>query len=367
MTPPPTLRRPRAARIVVLTVASLLLAVALAAVLRAGALPFVPDDVDPARVGLANLAIYSAAWLVVVFLKAWRWRFQLAPVATVPLTRVVSCSVLGSAATLLLPFRSGEFARPALITRGTAVTFFAAVSTSASERIIDAVFASFVLLVSLGSADVLSPLPDHIGQLAVPTRIVTVLGTSAAAVSIAAVTAAVLFYRFHATALWLIRTTIGRLWPALGEWLAHSLGEFARGLSFLASRHALGFALISTAYWALYWWCTWFLLSRSGFPTVSWAQTGAVVGTLAFSMSLPNAPGFFGTFQIAVYASLALFFPPLAVQTDGAVFVFWLYALQLGWIFTLVPLALWVERAAQRKAVLAAAGTQASSPATERG
>lgn len=341
--------RPRASRLLLLTLGSLGLALALAAVLRAGALPFAPDEVDPGRVGIGNLATYSAAWLLVIFLKAWRWRFQLAPVANVRLLRVVSSSVLGSAATLLLPFRSGEFARPALITRGTKVTFFAAVSTSASERVMDAVFASIILLVSLASAEVLSPLPDRIGELAVPTRVVTVLGTGAALVSIASVLGAVLFYRFRELALALIRGSIGRLWPRVGEWLARGLGEFARGLSFLASsRHALGFVLVSSAYWGLYWWSTWFLLSRCGFPDVSWAQTGAVVGTLAFSMSLPNAPGFFGTFQIAVYASLALFFPPDAVQHDGAVFVFWLYALQIGWIFALAPFAGWLERALQR-------------------
>jgi uncharacterized protein (TIRG00374 family) len=340
---------PRRARWLVMALGSAGLITSLVMVLRAGALPFVPED--PGSVGVVNLVVYSATWLVVIFLKAWRWRFQLLPVEDIRLGRVLSASILGYAATCLLPFRSGEVVRPALIARNTNISFIAAASTSASERVIDAVFASAILLVSLASADVITPLPDHIGDLAVPTKVVAVFGYGAAAASIAVVALAVLFQRFHHTTEGLIRATLGRLSQRLQDGVLKILTELARGLAFLtSSTHALSFAAISLAYWMMYWLSAWFLLRSSGFGEVSLAQAGAVVGTLAFGTSLPNAPGFFGTFQIAIYASLALFFPADAVQTDGAVFVFWLYVLQLGWIFLLSPLALVVERHLGRNA-----------------
>jgi glycosyltransferase 2 family protein len=344
MAAPPGPSRPSSTRLIVLAGASLLAVLGLWQVLRAGALPFLPPEVNPALVGIGNLVAYSSAWLLVIFLKAWRWRFQLAPVEIIPMRRILSASIVGYAATLLLPFRSGEVVRPALIARNTRVSFLAAVSTSASERIIDAVFASAILLSSLASAEVITPLPDHIGELAIPTRVVTVFGYGAAATSIAAVVAVVLFRAFHDAALSLIRATLGRVWQRAADWVISVLTELARGLAFLTSRHAASFVAVSAAYWIAYCLSAWFLLRVAGFPEVTLAQTGAVVGTLAFGMSLPNAPGFFGTFQIAIYASLALFFPAERVQTHGAVFVFWLYVLQLGWIFALTPLALLAER-----------------------
>lgn len=344
-----TQKRPVWIRYVVLAVGSVVLTWGLWSVLKAGALPALPQSVDTSRLGWSSLLGYSGAWLVVLFLKAWRWRFQLAPVERVPMNRVLSASVLGYAATLILPFRSGEVFRPGLITRGTRVSFFAAMSTSATERVIDAVFASAILIFSLLNARVIDPLPEKIGDLSVPTRVVTVFGYGAAAASITLVVCAVLFYAFRATAQRLIRNTVGRFSESLGVWLENVFSEFARGLAFLvSSKHAPRFLSVSTAYWATYWASMWFLLSRAGFENVSWAESGVVVGTLAFGMSLPNAPGFFGTFQIAVYASLALFFPAEVIQTDGATFVFWLYALQFGWVFALTPLAAWNEWRARR-------------------
>lgn len=343
--------RPSAKRLIVLGAASVLVALGFAYVLHAGALPALPHDIGLDRVGRWNLLAYSAMWLCVVLIKATRWSFQLSPMAQVPLTRVISASIIGYAATLALPFRSGEVVRPAVISRGTSISFFAAFSTSATERVIDAVFASTILLVSLSNAQVITPLPDSIGELQVPTKVVTVFGYGAAVVSLSAVSAAIGFYYFQTLAVRLIRNTLGRLSEKLGEVVVRVLSEFARGLEFLvSSRHASRYLLTSAAYWIAYWLSTWFLLTRSGFEEASWAQTGVVVGTLAFGMSLPNAPGFFGSFQIAVYASLALFFQTTRIQTDGAIFVFWLYLLQLGWIFVLAPVALVVERRA-RKAV----------------
>lgn len=341
-------KRPSSTRFLLLSLGSLLLGFGLWQVLRAGSLPFLPKDVDPLSIGVENLLVYSVIWWVVLFFKAWRWRFQLAPVERVAFGRILSASIVGQAATLLLPFRSGEVVRPALIARNTRVSFLAAVSTSATERIIDAVFASAILLVSLSSAELIAPLPEHIGDLAIPTRVVAVFGYGAAATSLGAIFVVIVFRAFHETALALIKKTLGRVSTRASDWVVRALSELARGLAFLTdSTHAARFIAVSTGYWLLYWLSAWLLLRAAGFPEATPAQAGAVVGTLAFGMSLPNAPGFFGTFQIAVYASLALFFPAERVQTQGAMFVFWLYALQLGWIFSLAPVGLLVERRAK--------------------
>ena len=60
------------------------------------------------------------------------------------------------------------------------------------------------------------------------------------------------------------------------------------------------------------------------------AEAMVVLGTLALGVSIPAAPGYFGTFQLSVYAALALYHPPADVIEQGSVFVFLLYVLQVG-------------------------------------
>src|SRR5690606_9011923 len=82
-------KRPSSTRFLLLSLGSLLLGFGLWQVLRAGSLPFLPKDVDPLSIGVENLLVYSVIWWVVLFFKAWRWRFQLAPVERVAFGRIL--------------------------------------------------------------------------------------------------------------------------------------------------------------------------------------------------------------------------------------------------------------------------------------
>jgi hypothetical protein len=44
---------------------------------------------------------------------------------------------------------------------------------------------------------------------------------------------------------------------------------------------------------------------------------------------VPNAPGYFGAFQLSLYAGLALYFRTDIVTTNGAAFVFYSYLVQV--------------------------------------
>lgn len=313
--------------------------------LGAGGLPVLPTGEALWRIGWSGVVFYSAIWLVTLTLKAWRWSFQLAPLAPVPWFRVYSASWVGAAALLVLPFKTGELTRPALISRGTPLSFFAAVSTNATERIVDAVFSSVLLIVCLPLAHILDPLPDRIGQLPVPAKLVPVFGYSFAVLALCAVGAVVVFYVFRDACKRLISATLGRLWPRASNVVQSKLGELAEGFGFLSSpRHAVGYLLATAIFWTLYVLGIWYLLRASGFPGLTLAQAGVVSGTLAFSFSLPNVPGFFGSFQVAVYAALAALYPVHLVQDAGSTAVFWLYVLQIGWSLALAVPGGFIER-----------------------
>ena len=53
------------------------------------------------------------------------------------------------------------------------------------------------------------------------------------------------------------------------------------------------------------------------------------MGVLALGILLPNAPGFFGAYQISVYAGFAMYFAPELVVGPGSAYVFVMYLSQL--------------------------------------
>jgi hypothetical protein len=65
------------------------------------------------------------------------------------------------------------------------------------------------------------------------------------------------------------------------------------------------------------------------------------MGVLGLGVVVPNAPGYFGAFQLSLYAGLALYFQADVVTAAGAVFVFYAYVLQLG-VTVFVALLAWL-------------------------
>lgn len=312
--------------------------------LSSGGLPVVPPAEVIWRLELTAVFAYSGLWLLTLFFKAFRLRFQLLPLGSFPLHRVFSASVVGYAGQLLLPFKTGELARPALVSRGSDIPFLAAVSTSATERIVDAIFGSVLLLLCLPNADLLQPLPDRIGDLPVPVQLVPVLGYAFAAVAlVSSVVVGVFYARRKECAGWL-NQSLGPRWPNTAKLLRLKLEELADGFALLTDRkQALRYVLVTALYWISYTLGLWYVVAASGFNELSLSQAGVIAGTLAFSFAIPNAPGYFGVFQVAIYAALAAFFAPAAVQDQGATAVFWIYVLQLGWLLALTPVGVLVE------------------------
>jgi uncharacterized membrane protein YbhN (UPF0104 family) len=67
-----------------------------------------------------------------------------------------------------------------------------------------------------------------------------------------------------------------------------------------------------------------------GIERLTMFQAFATMGVLALGVLFPNAPGFFGAFQLAIYAGLAMYLPPADVVGQGSVYVFLTYVIQVG-------------------------------------
>jgi hypothetical protein len=331
---------------------SIVIALGLGYILHAGALPILPTRQALAGVRWWTVPTYMALWGAVHVLRAGRWYWLLAPVCRVPLGRVLAVAFIGFAAIVALPFRAGEVVRPMLIRKKGSLSAWEAAGTVGAERVIDGLFLSIVLFVALQVAEPLDPLPDRIGELPVPASVVPGAAYAALTLFVVAFSVMAVFYFFRH---WARRTTervVGIVSLPLARWLADRVEQVADGLRFLPrARYTLPFVAATAFYWFANGACTWLLAWGCGFDTISYAQACANMGVLALGILLPNAPGFFGAFQISAYAGFAMYFAPELVVGPGSAFVFFLYASQLFVTFGAAGLAALRERTSLREAL----------------
>ncbi len=141
------------------------------------------------------LAPSVAVYFIAVWFRAARWRYLLAPIATIPVRRLYPIVIIGYMANNLLPVRLGEVVRSYFLSRNENVNTSSALATVAVERVYDgitllafaALSAPWLLLLGQfdGAADVsrttgLIFLVAAILAFSVFLAIFTLLGSSAA-------------------------------------------------------------------------------------------------------------------------------------------------------------------------------------------
>jgi uncharacterized protein (TIRG00374 family) len=299
--------------------------------LRQGGLPLVPHREAFARVDWVTVALYTCVWTAIHVLRTGRWYWLLAAVHRLPLITVLRASFIGSAAVVLFPFRTGEFVRPLLIRREGKLSAWAATGTVGAERIIDGLAITGILILSLALAKPVEPLPDHIGDLQVPAKLVpgaafiTVIGFVAAFALMS------VFYWWRDWARRVTRAVVGLVSLKLADWLSGRVEQLADGLGFLRKpRYSLPFLAATLVYWLANGYSWWLLSHAVGIERLTLIQGFATMGVLALGILIPNPPGFFGQFQLAIYAGLAMYLPPEEVVGQGSVYVFLTYVIQVG-------------------------------------
>jgi glycosyltransferase 2 family protein len=343
------LRRHRAA-----LAASIAVAAGFAWLLHRGALPLVPAREAFAGIRPWTVVAYGALYLTALYVRSHRWTWLLEPVHPVPLRRVLAVSFIGYGALVLLPFRTGEVVRPALIRKEGKLSGWAATGTIAAERVIDGLVLAIILLVALTLAKPLDPLPDHIGDLAVPVALVPAAAYAALVLFAAAFLVLGAFYFFRSFATRAIEAIVGIVSKGFARRLSEAAGRVADGLHFLPRvRHAGPFLAATLLYYALNAAGIELLLWGAGIEPVDLARACVIMGVLHLGVLVPNAPGYFGAFQISIYAGLAMYYPPARVASTGSAVVFLLYALQIGLVLAAALVALLAERLTPGEALAA--------------
>jgi glycosyltransferase 2 family protein len=299
--------------------------------MQSGSLPIVPKREDLARVAGWTVPAYLGVWAVAYFVRLTRWYLLLAPVQAVPLRTVIRTNAVGLFAIALLPFRLGEVVRPLLIRRAPRLTFWAASGTVAGERILDGFSVSALLLISLRVARPLDKLPDHLGKLPLDVALVPRVAFVSALVFTSGFVVLGVFYYWRAWARRMTELVVGVVSLKFARWIAAKIEQMAEGLGFLAyPRFAVPYVCVTLAYWLLNAATFWVLACGCGLGHIGYFGATATMGVVALGILVPATPGFFGAFQIAIYAGLAMYLEPEAVTTAGSVYAFLGYALPIG-------------------------------------
>jgi glycosyltransferase 2 family protein len=319
-------------------VASLILGGGIAWLLKRSNLPLVPPPGALASLRTWTVAVYVASYAFVHYLRAVRWRHLLRPVGQASARSILAVSWIAFGAILLSPFRSGEIVRPYLITKRSNIRIWEATGTVGAERVIDGLVLSVMLFAGLQMATPLAPLPDRAAQV-----------PKAAYVALAIfMTAFALMGTFFFARDFARRATfavVGRVSRGLAERLAGIVERVADGLRFLPSPgHLVPFLGETLAYWAINVAGVQFLAWGCGLTGITLAQAAVTVGCIGVGILVPAGPGYFGAFQFSSYAALAMYFPDAVLIGPGAVFVFFLYATQVGVHIVAMAIGLVLDR-----------------------
>jgi len=278
-------------------------------VLTAGLLAVFLRNVDRQKawdaIVQANKGWILAATLVTLqtyLLRAWRWQALLRPLGGAPFRTAFRTTVIGFAASFLLPGRVGEVLRPYLLARREGLNAASTFATVIVERLLDLCTVLSLFALALVTVDV------NVGQE------VRVAGELAAVASLGGlVTLFVLAGHPERLGRW--ATSLARHLPARA---AGALGQFVRtfaeGLQVMRSPGHLAVAML----WSVPLW----LSIALGILFTSWAfgvtitlvGSFIVAGYLVVGVAVPT-PGAVGGFHVMSAMALTQFF---AAPTDVA-------------------------------------------------
>jgi glycosyltransferase 2 family protein len=267
------------------------LAVALVAIfLRNADIARVSDAVQSARIDL--LAVALALTLVTCLVRAERWQYLLAPLGHTRFWVAFRTTVIGFAASFVLPARAGEVLRPYLLAKQERLPATAAFATIIVERMLDLVavlvlLSVFFLGFTRGEGDAAPRLYQAV-----------VLG----ALAVAPVGVGILVLMFvmagHPERLHALVLRVERLLPArAAQAVAGFARTFAEGLAVVRHPSRIAFATgWSIVLWALIAAQVW-VIARAFHIALPFAGSFLITAMLVVGVSLPTPGGVGGTHE----------------------------------------------------------------------
>jgi uncharacterized protein (TIRG00374 family) len=272
----------------------------------------VVENVRRAHLGLLLLSVVVATCTFP--LRALRWRPILDPIApNLPFAPLWSATVIGMMINNVVPARAGEFARAYALSRSTPqVSFPAAFASLAVDRLFDAVVLFGLMFLAMLDPD----FPRGAKVLGQPASSYAAGGVVLVLVLMIAMYAMVLF---PTRVLSAYEAVARRIAPKLEEKGRTAIVAIITGLSVLRTpgRFAAVFGW-TIAHWlcqALAFW----IAFRAFDIIVPFSAALFLQGLIAVGVAAPQAPGFFGVFELFGQVGLGLYGIPKDASTAWAI------------------------------------------------
>jgi hypothetical protein len=283
--------------------------------------PLIPDRSLFYGASLVGILGYIPIICGTHLFRAWRWGYLLAPIIRVSFWRLISIASVSFMAILLLPFRSGELARPYLISNRERIPMSVAFGTIAVERVIDGLLVSIIL----------------VGGLLFSYKSVGTPGWlfGAGLITLGGFLLVLLILILFLWRKELVSRVIFRVFSLFSLRIQRVInrvtGNFIEGLKAMPNwRYFLLFLFFTLCYWGLNGFGMWVLAQGFGLD-LSIIGAYTMMGIIAVGVLLPTGPMLLGNFQAAANISLLLYLPSAIVKTQGAAYVFTLYFFQVIW------------------------------------
>jgi uncharacterized protein (TIRG00374 family) len=266
--------------------------------------------------------------LLFYWIKAWRWSLLLRPVKSCGTWQVTPAMMIGFAFNNILPAHLGDLVRVFIFARNEKAPTTGVLATVALERVLDVL--AILILLALGLAMV--QMPDD----TVRRRAWFVAGIAAVGVVCA------LIYLFWTRPFVnFVEAVLARLKflpSGFSKKVADLMEAGAAGLASLKDpRLIMGLVASSLAQWLLNALLVYFAIISFGL-NVPFLVSFVVMGVVAFAVTIPSTPGYFGVIQVAFGMSAGLF---VAEQFLPTVYAASVYYHLVQWIpITLVGLIL---------------------------
>lgn len=269
-------------------------------------------EIRSARIGWLLGAVLCAT--LTFPLRTIRWRYLLRDQgAVLPFAPLWHATAIGFMANNLLPARAGEVARAYAARQLTGVRFMTAFGSIAVERVMDGLFLVGLLFVGF--------LAGGFTQEAVIGNVpLARLATGGATFFGAVFVAALLVVWLPGLTRRIAHAVLHAILPE--RWALRALGLVDGLLDGLTALRAPG-RLAGVLVWSLVLWLTnaasfWLAFVAFGLD-LSWRPALVLQGILAFGVALPSSPGFFGVFEGATRAALALYGIPASSAVSLAI------------------------------------------------
>lgn len=262
-----------------------------------------------------SLWIACAITATAIFpLRARRWQAILAPLGErIPVTPLWRATAIGMMVNNVFPARAGEFARAFALSRSRPdVKFTTAFASLVVDRLFDGTVV--ILLLLLATLDPRFPTDATVGDWTAGR-----IALSAALFLAAVLVGLVLLILFPARISAIAERVVGSVWKSGGAKVAALLDAFVGGIGVLRSPRLV----LEVLWWTLLHWLVNAFAFWLGFKALGIEApiTAALFlqGLIAIGVAIPSSPGFFGPFEFAAKAGLALYGVPAAEAVSWAI------------------------------------------------